>query len=186
MTSNDAGEHGTSVAFRVNSIFHPSTSLRRSPTRPTSTHTNNTYEPLARNMLDAELDSDPQMSDSELSWQSVTDVDSLTATNHWRGWKQQATTSSTTLINPNNSLSSVHSTSICNTSLIAANEGEFNLKIVFSTRLSLLFRSSSYLGRFGGENHRSTDPIRASGTLQSARRTRARKFTIENRLLELS
>lgn len=77
-------------------------------------------------MLDAELDSDPQMSDSELSWQSVTDVDSLTATNHWRGWKQQATTSSTTLINNNNnnSLSSVNSIPICNTSLTASSEGK--------------------------------------------------------------
>jgi hypothetical protein len=74
-------------------------------------------------MLDAELDSDPQMSDSELSWQSVTDVDSLTATNHWRGWKQQTTIPSTITINNNHPLSSTNSTSLCFSSLTASNEG---------------------------------------------------------------
>ena len=93
---------------------------------------NNNYEPLVGDMLDAELDSDPQMSDSELSWQSVTDVDSLTATNHWRGWKQQTTTPSTTIINTNNSSPPTNSTSICFSSSATSNEGLIKLnKIIF-------------------------------------------------------
>ena len=89
-------------------------------------------------MLDAELDSDPQMSDSELSWQSVTDVDSLTATNHWRGWKQQSTTSSITIINSQNSLPLTNTVSMCNSSLASSNEGliENNLRV---NVLDLLF-----------------------------------------------
>jgi hypothetical protein len=118
MTSNHSGENGTSLVFGTNPNLISSTSIN-------STN-NNRYEPLAGDMLDAELDSDPQMSDSELSWQSVTDVDSLTATNHWRGWKQQTTIPSTLTINNNNnnnSLSSTNTTSICLSSLIASNEG---------------------------------------------------------------
>ncbi len=123
MTSNNLGEDGISLTFGTNGSFVSSNSVNR----PTSTTTNNTnnnnYEPLAGDMLDAELDSDPQMSDSELSWQSVTDVDSLTATNHWRGWKQQTTTSSTTIINTNNSSPPTNSISICFSSLATSNEG---------------------------------------------------------------
>jgi hypothetical protein len=108
MTSNHTREDGTSIIFGTNGIFVSSTSLN-----------NTTYEPLTGDMLDGELDSDPQMSDSELSWQSVTDVDSLTATNHWRGWKQQTSASiSTTIINTNNSASAAtNSTSLCLSSL---------------------------------------------------------------------
>ncbi len=124
MTSNNPGEDGISLIFGTNGSFVSSNSLNR----PTNTSTNNSnnnnnYEPLAGDMLDAELDSDPQMSDSELSWQSVTDVDSLTATNHWRGWKQQTTTPSTTIINTNNSSPPTNSTSICFSSLATSNEG---------------------------------------------------------------
>ena len=136
MTSNNTGENGTLVTFSPNSIFISSTSLTRSPT--ISTNTNNAYESLIANMLDAELDSDPQMSDSELSWQSVTDVDSLTATNHWRGWKQQSTTSSITIINSQNSLPLTNTVSMCNSSLASSNEGliENNLRV---NVLDLLF-----------------------------------------------
>lgn len=92
MTSNHREENGRSLVFSSNS-YNP------------STNPNLHYEPLPVDMLDPELDSDPQISDSELSWQSVTDVDSLTATNHWRGWKQQ-TTISTTITTTNSNLSS--------------------------------------------------------------------------------
>ncbi len=119
MTSNITGEDGISLVFDTNRSLISSTSLNLT----TTTNNNNRYEPLAGDMLDAELDSDPQMSDSELSWQSVTDVDSLTATNHWRGWKQQTTIPSTIAINNNHSLSSTNSTSLCFSSLTASNEG---------------------------------------------------------------
>ena len=127
MTSNNTGENGTSVAFGTNSIFVSSTSLTP-PTTASTNNNNNNYEAILGEMLDAELDSDPQMSDSELSWQSVTDVDSLTATNHWRGWKQQITTSTTTIINTNNSSPPINSTSICISSLATSNEGSIKLK----------------------------------------------------------
>ena len=113
-------ENGTSVVFGSHDTFVSSTSL--SNTRA-STASNNHYQPLAGDMLDAELDSDPQMSDSELSWQSVTDVDSLTATNHWRGWKQQAAVSSAALSNANHSSLPVTSISTCYTALAVSNEG---------------------------------------------------------------
>lgn len=116
MTPNNSRDDGTSLIFGTNTRFISST------TRSTNNNNNN-YEPLANDMLDAELDSDPQMSDSELSWQSVTDVDSLTATNHWRGWKQQTTTLSTIIINPNTSSSPANSTSLCLLSLTSSNEG---------------------------------------------------------------
>ncbi|CAF0729450.1 unnamed protein product [Didymodactylos carnosus] len=47
-----------------------------------------------QDVLEPEFDSDPdlQLSDSELSWQSVTDVDSMSLANHWRGWKGQPVT----------------------------------------------------------------------------------------------
>jgi hypothetical protein len=121
MTSNNTGEDGTPIVFDTTGSFVSSTSLN--PTTTTLTNNNNNYELLVSDMLDAELDSDPQMSDSELSWQSVTDVDSLTATNHWRGWKQQTTTSSTTIINTTNSSPPTNSTSICCSFLTTANEG---------------------------------------------------------------
>lgn len=121
MTSNNSGDDRTSVIFGTNTRFISSNSLNPSTSR--STNNNNNYEALAGDMLDAELDSDPQMSDSELSWQSVTDVDSLTATNHWRGWKQQTATPSTTIINPNNSSAPINSISICLPSLTSSNEG---------------------------------------------------------------
>jgi hypothetical protein len=118
MTSNHTGENGTSLVYATNPGLISSNSIN-------TTNNNNRYEPLAGNMIDAELDSDPQMSDSELSWQSVTDVDSLTATNHWRGWKQQTTIPSTIASNNNNnnSLPSTNSSSICFSSLNASNEG---------------------------------------------------------------
>jgi hypothetical protein len=123
MTLNDSGENGISVVFGTNGIFVSSTSHNPSTTTSSNNNNNNNYEPLAGNMLDAELDSDPQMSDSELSWQSVTDVDSLTATNHWRGWKQQIATPSTTITNTNNSSPLINSTAICFSSLAPSNEG---------------------------------------------------------------
>jgi len=127
MTSNNIEEDGISLVFDTNVSFVSSTSLN--PITTTSTNnTNNNYDPLIGDMLDAELDSDPQMSDSELSWQSVTDVDSLTATNHWRGWKQQTTTPSTTIINTNNSSPPTNSTSICFSSLAISNEGLIKFK----------------------------------------------------------
>jgi hypothetical protein len=122
MTSNNTGENGTSVGFGTNSICVSSTLLNR-PTTISTNNNNNNYDPLVGDMLDAELDSDPQMSDSELSWQSVTDVDSLTATNHWRGWKQQTTTSSTTVINTNHSSPPTNPPSICFSSSITSTEG---------------------------------------------------------------
>jgi len=129
MTSNNTGENGTSVGFGTNSICVSSTLLNRRTTISTNNNNNNNnYDPLVGDMLDAELDSDPQMSDSELSWQSVTDVDSLTATNHWRGWKQQTTTPSTTIINTNNSSPPTNSTSICFSSLAISNEGLIKFK----------------------------------------------------------
>jgi hypothetical protein len=132
MTSNNPREDGTSLVFNTNGTLISSTLLNPSPTTSTNNNNNhnnnNNYEPLAGDMLDAELDSDPQMSDSELSWQSVTDVDSLTATNHWRGWKQQTTTPSTTIINTNHSSPPINSTSICFSSLATSNEGLIKFK----------------------------------------------------------
>lgn len=92
-------------------------------------------------MLDAEADSDPQMSDSEISWQSVTDVDSLTATNHWRGWKQQtspsaSTTTTTTTTNLNtiqsNSRSPSTKSTRCVQSYSSPNEHADGLIKIFS------------------------------------------------------
>lgn len=116
MISDHSQENGTSVVFGTNRHFlNPST---------TNTRNNNNYDAFIGDMLDTELDSDPQISDSELSWQSVTDVDSLTATNHWRGWKQQTTTSSAANnININNIPTSVNATSISFSSLGNTNEG---------------------------------------------------------------
>ena len=114
------GDNGTSLVFGSHDTFVSSTSP--SSTRAPTTR-NNHYQLLAGDMLDAELDSDPQMSDSELSWQSVTDVDSLTATNHWRGWKQQAAVSSAALSNANHSSLPITSISTCYTALAVLNEG---------------------------------------------------------------
>lgn len=120
MILNPSRENDASVIFTTNDIFVSSTSLHPS----TTTSIDNINEPLVGNMLDAELDSDPQISDSELSWQSVTDVDSLTATNHWRGWKQQtATNSSLTARLTSNLLSSANSTVPCFSLSIQSNEG---------------------------------------------------------------
>lgn len=112
MTSNNREENGRSLVFSSNS-YNP------------STNHNLHYQSLAGNMLDPELDSDPQISDSELSWQSVTDVDSLTATNHWRGWKQQTTmpsSTTTTTTNPNLSSTPTNTTLTCFATL-TSNEG---------------------------------------------------------------
>ena len=109
MTSNRREENGRTLVFSSNS-FNP------------STNQNLHYQSLAGDMLDPELDSDPQISDSELSWQSVTDVDSLTATNHWRGWKQQTTMSLTTATNPNLSSTPTNTTLTC-FSTLTSNEG---------------------------------------------------------------
>ncbi|CAF4331863.1 unnamed protein product [Rotaria socialis] len=123
MTSNYTREDDTTVIFGTNGIFLSSPSLHPLTTTSTNNNNNNNFEPLAGNMLDAEIDSDPQMSDSELSWQSVTDVDSLTATNHWRGWKQQiATSSSIATRTAHNSLPSTNSTSLCFFPSITSNE----------------------------------------------------------------
>ena len=87
MTFTNARNNGTAIVFTPADLY---------------LSTNSSYRPLTNEMLDAELDSDPQMSDSELSWQSVTDVDSLTATNHWRGWKHQTIGSSTAVAHARN------------------------------------------------------------------------------------
>lgn len=133
MTSNDTGEDNASVIFGTNGIFVSSTSYRSTPTTPRNNNNINNnninnYEPLAGDMLDAELDSDPQMSDSEISWQSVTDVDSLTATNHWRGWKHQTISSLNikTISHPPSAINSIPSYF---SSLEQSNEGL--LKILF-------------------------------------------------------
>lgn len=96
MTYDDGRDNGTYLDFDSNERDLSSTSFiqTRSARNPRDIR-------LFHDMLDGEIDSDPQISDSELSWQSVTDVDSQTATNHWRGWKQQSSTTATT--NPNSS-----------------------------------------------------------------------------------
>lgn len=124
MTSNNSQENETSIVFGTNHRF-------LNPSATNNTTNNHNYDAFIGDMLDTELDSDPQISDSELSWQSVTDVDSLTATNHWRGWKQQTATTTTTAststtannsnIN-NTSMSAGNSTSICLSSLGNTNE----------------------------------------------------------------
>ena len=132
MISNNTEENDTSIVFETNDIFVPSASFDPNITTSTNNHTDNNtrynYLPLVDNMLDTEFDSDPQMSDSELSWQSVTDVDSLTATNHWRGWKQQTTTSLTTIKSTYNSSMLTNSTSLCSTSLANSSEGLIELE----------------------------------------------------------
>ena len=137
MRSTNPEENGTSVVFGSHDTFVSSSSLSNTRAPTTS---NNPYQPLAGDMLDAELDSDPQMSDSELSWQSVTDVDSLTATNHWRGWKQQVALSSAALSNANHSSLPVTSISTCYPALAVPNEGlsrrtkSFRTVVVFSSK----------------------------------------------------
>ena len=119
MISNNSQENESSVVFGTNRQF-----INPSTTNNNNNNLNNNYDAFVGDMLDTELDSDPQISDSELSWQSVTDVDSLTATNHWRGWKQQTTTTSSSAnnININNLLPSNNSSSICFSSLGNTNE----------------------------------------------------------------
>ena len=112
MTLNDDRDNGTLRDFPSPDLDFSATSFRQP--RPSR---NPRDIRIFHDMLDGEIDSDPQISDSELSWQSVTDVDSLTATNHWRGWKQQATnTSATTILNNSSIHSSLGNSTIQNES----------------------------------------------------------------------
>ena len=138
MTSNHREENGRSLVFSSNS-FNP------------STNPNLHYEPLPAEMLDPELDSDPQISDSELSWQSVTDVDSLTATNHWRGWKQQTILPMTTTTNPNLSLTPTNlSLSLSLSTLTSSPEGLIFWKEIGLVLHCSFFRSNPNTGGFNG------------------------------------
>jgi hypothetical protein len=114
MTLNNAQQDDTSIGFDSHDRLVPAITLSN-----TRISIQSNYQRIIGAMLDAELDSDPQMSDSELSWQSVTDVDSLTATNHWRGWKQQVAT----IIHGNHSSTSTNFITMGHSSLTSVNEG---------------------------------------------------------------
>lgn len=125
MTLNNARENDILRDFPPVDLYFSSNTLRQ--TRPTR---NPRDIRLFNEMLDGEIDSDPQISDSELSWQSVTDVDSLTATNHWRGWKQQATNISTNTIVNNTSINS----SLGNSSIQYDNEDRIATLVELSVK----------------------------------------------------
>ena len=131
MTFTNARNNGTAIIFSPADLY---------------LSTNSSYGPLTNEMLDAELDSDPQMSDSELSWQSVTDVDSLTATNHWRGWKQQTNGSLPAITHARNASPLTNTLPLGNFSFTPASEGQIERRSSLIHR-TVWFRSYSDIGR---------------------------------------